>query len=338
MVQPSNATQDVRWTSALAVKNPCLINIASTMYRKIRDKVAKVTTCSNAYPTLIEALWVLFMRSNSSPAATAATEASAPSSANAAVSKPSTPEALAVMVHLAVQMLNLETDTDMGACKDIKAMYSRTCYAEAEFILVTAIAGGLFGVNVELRVDGSSYHVINQHYQGLWAHGSIGYDGSNWYVTGDTVNGHQVSTPQEPRTVNCYHTGTLGAYIRLNNLKLDKVPSDNYCGFHTVAALLGGPQFGSPCAHGARKTLVQKTTEYMLSNQAVDGIQTYLEINQIYTREDLTSLLMQDNRWLSTEEVTFMLNAYGKLSTMITEHSYPIFDPNRTHFEPVTHV
>ncbi|KAJ7983571.1 hypothetical protein DPEC_G00376490 [Dallia pectoralis] len=156
-------------------------------------------------------------------------------------------------------------------------------FCEAEFILVTAIAGGLFGVN-RAACRRSSYHVINQHYQGLWAHGSIGYDGSN-------------------------------------------------CG------AIGGTQFGSPCAHGARKTLVQKkTTEYMLSNQAVDGIQTYLEINQIYTREDLTSLLMQDNRWLSTEEVTFMLNAYGKLSTMITEHSYPIFDPNRTHFEPVTHV
>ncbi|KAJ7995082.1 hypothetical protein DPEC_G00256230 [Dallia pectoralis] len=154
-VPPSDATQDLRWTSALAVKNPCLINIASTMYRKIRDKVAKVTTCSNAYPTLIMALWVLFMRSNSSPASTAVTEASAHYSANAAVSEPSTPEALAVMVHLAVQMLNLETNTDMRACNDIKAMYSRTCYAEAEFILVTAITGGLFGVNVKLRVDGS---------------------------------------------------------------------------------------------------------------------------------------------------------------------------------------
>ncbi|KAJ7983570.1 hypothetical protein DPEC_G00376480 [Dallia pectoralis] len=92
MVQPSNATQDVRWTSALAVKNPCLINIASTMYRKIRDKVAKVTTCSNAYPTLIEALWVLFMRSNSSPARQLQQRPLHPLLRTPAVSKPPRPK------------------------------------------------------------------------------------------------------------------------------------------------------------------------------------------------------------------------------------------------------
>ena len=70
----------------------------------------------------------------------------------------------------------------------------------------------------------------------------------------------------------------------------------------------------------------------MIANRNVSEVKVYLELNQIQSREHLADLLMKRNRWLSTEEVAFMLSAHGKLSSVITEYSYPIYSPDFSHF------
>jgi hypothetical protein len=142
------------------------------------------------------------------------------SSDNAAREEPGTPESLAVMVHLAVKSFRLEpaTVTSLGVCNDITAMYKGLCNQESQFIPIMAIVGGLFGVNMEVNVNGFNYYITNQHYHGLWAPGSICYNSGIWYVMVKGLN-VPVTIPHEPHTADCYHKGTLEAYCRLNNLK-----------------------------------------------------------------------------------------------------------------------
>lgn len=46
----------------------------------------------------------------------------------------------------------------------------------------------------------------------------------------------------------------------------------------------------------------------------------------------MTELLMRKNRWLSVEEVTFMLEVHGKQPAVITENSYPVYQAHMAHF------
>lgn len=347
MLHSHTALDKSQRVSAPVIKNPCMANIASTVYMKTQDRVdmrsqdkVDITRYRNSHHTLINALWVLFMRSKTSQVATAGVA----STATAAPVEPSTPEALAVMVHLAVKSFNPEeTGTPFGVCNDIKAMYTTACYEEAQFIPITAIVGGLFGVNVELNVNGCNYYIVNDHYHGLWAPGSICYNSGVWSVM---VEGLPVAVdiPKETGTSDCYHVGTLGAYMRLNHLKVCKVLSDDYCGFHTVDALLeiGPRDHGDP---NVRKLLVDRTAEYIIKCEQQDIIKVYLSLNSITNLQGLTCLLMEEKRWLHIEEVTFMLKAYDKVPAAITENSYPIYNPEFTHFllnschyEPVMHV
>ncbi|TKS64993.1 hypothetical protein D9C73_027785 [Collichthys lucidus] len=271
--------------------------------------------------TLAEALWVLFMYG--------AEREELSSTASVSATEPATPEALAVMVHLVVKCFEQHgaDKTFNGVCNDIQKMYTGTCHREEAFLPITAIVGGLFGMNVELNVDGYRYYIFNKDYCGQQVPGSLRYSKGAWYVIVKGVNQLAVRVPHEKPTLDCYHGGTLHAYVRLNNLKVVKVQSDNYCGFHTVAKLLGLGDKESD-----RKSLASKTSRYMTQNDRKTGIRVYLNLLGIQSEQALTNLLMRTNRWLSSEEVTFMLEAHGKLSAMITENSYPIYTATRCHF------
>ena len=334
----SNQAVDITHRVATPVmKTPCMANIASTVcVKKTQDRVDVRGT---SHRTLIEALWVLFVHSKTSPVAPAAPDSTVTATAPV---EPSTPEALAVMVHLAVKCFNLGTDTSLRVCNDLTALYD-VCYQEPEFIPIAAIVGGLFGVNVELHVHGTTYYIFNKHYNGRWAPGSICYISGVWYAMGKDHNLH-VQVPQEKSTSNRHHTGTLGAYLRLNDLNVREVPSDHYCGFHTVAVLLG-LDGGNRVDRDVSKMLVCTTAQYMMLNPDNKEIQAYLGLNKINGQEDLVDRLMLPDRWLTVDEVNFMLQAHGKQSAVITEYSYPIYNPNCSHYilkachyEPVIHV
>lgn len=317
-----------------AVKTPCMANLASTVCIKTPNKIQTDMTTSN-HCTLLEALWVLFMHCYVSPCAP-------PTVLQTTALEPSTPEALAVMVHLAVKTFKDMVTTPLGVCNDIKKMYNNPCHEEQEFIPLAGIVGGLFGVNVELNVNGYNYYILNEHYNGVWAPGSICYINGNWQVMAKSLN-VPVRVPREKPTENCYHTGTLCAYIRLNDLKVGKVPSDNYCGFHTVAMLLSN--FKAHCPQAARKNMVCKTAKYMTDSMSSEELIAYLGCNTPTSCTYVEAILMEDNRYLSVEEVNFILRAHDKVSAVITETSYPIYQPHvcyylihNQHFEPVMHV
>ncbi|KAE8287285.1 hypothetical protein D5F01_LYC13323 [Larimichthys crocea] len=187
-------------------------------------------------------------------------------------------------------------------------------------------------MNGELNVDGYHYYIFNKDYCGMRAPGSLCYSEGVWRVIVEGVGRLAVRVPHEKSTVHCYHDGTLGAYVRLNDLKVVKVPSDSYCGFHTVAVLLGFTKGSDECARDLRERLVLETSIYMTQHKQTEGIRTYLEFHEIKRQRDLTTLLMTPNRWLSVEEVAFILEAYGKPSAVITENSYPIYTATCCHF------
>lgn len=175
------------------VKTPCMTNIASTVYSKCHDNTVAFNN-TTPHTTLIEAIWVLFKSPTS--------EMTGPF-----MSEPSTPEALAVMMHLVVNVLKPYTES-LGVCNDIM-FRSNSCDQESQFIPVAAMAGGLFGVNMELHVKGYTYNIINNHYR-MWAPGVLTYTNKAWYTSNESVT---VRIPCEISTVNCYHTGTSGAYM-----------------------------------------------------------------------------------------------------------------------------
>ena len=303
-----------------SIKNPCMVSIASTVYGK-SPGTAAVTACACSHGTLIEALWVLFMHSTTNPITTSASTETAAAAAGA---EPLTPEALAVMAHLAVKSFNCD-DSILAVCNDIRVLFEEPCDNEDKFIPVTAIIGGLFGVNIELNFSGYNYYIVNSHYTS-WAPGSLCYNMGLWHVMVHGLNLRTVHAPQEMTDTHCYHKGTLRAYVRLNNLNVVKVPSDNHCGFHTVAALVG-----LDYRRVDRKTLIDTTVKYIESNSYDEGIKSYLSVEKVDT-EGLTDHLMQYQRWLSVDEVSLMLKAHGKFPVMITEHSFPIYNPDHSHF------
>jgi hypothetical protein len=91
--------------------------------------------------------------------------------------------------------------------------------------------------------------------------------------------------------------------------------------------------------------MVSTTAEYIIKNKNDSGIRVYLELINCTSDQSLTDVLMQQDRWLSIDEVTFMLMAHERLPVVITEHSYPIYKLGCAHFlikahhyEPVVHV
>ena len=322
MTKLNNTPRNPKRLSAPVLSIPCMTNIASTIYAK-KPTTMDTRGCKAQYSTLIDALWVLFTHHVSCQVSA---KAASPEVTESQL--PSTPAALAVMIHLVVKSFNLDNPKSLGVCNDIEAIYKTLCREENKFLPITAIVGGMFRLNVELNVKGYTYYISNQSYDELWAPGSICYNNGIWHVISQSLT-LSIPLPLEKSTSNCHHSGTLAAYVRLNNLKVKQVPSDGYCGFHTVAVLLG---LAANSNYKLRKKLVGKTVDYMQKNPSDAGIQVYLQLHETKTSDQLNTLLMQSKRWLSVDEVALILQAHGKLSDVITENSYPIYNPEVTHF------
>lgn len=114
------------------MKNLCMAQIASTVYSKTPEH-CEPPEVNSSHCTFIEALWVILRTKTH-------------------CEEPSTPEALAVMIHLVSG--NLKLEAALGACNDKKRIYTEPCCREAEFIPIAALAGGLFGINLDIHYQG----------------------------------------------------------------------------------------------------------------------------------------------------------------------------------------
>lgn len=77
--------------------------------------------------------------------------------------------------------------------------------------------------------------------------------------------------------------------------------------------------------------MAQRTAQYLIGHKHEEHIRVYLQTILATNVQDVVHTLMQSGRWLSADEVTLMLNAYGKHTALITEHSYPLYDPAHAH-------
>lgn len=131
----------------------------------------------------------------------------------------------------------------------------------------------------------------------------------------------------------------LAEYFRLNDITVKRVRGNGYCGFHTASVLLNRSE---ECGYEARRALVTQTMKYMMSNKENPEIRVYLETNKAKTGQDLHDLPMKNNRWLTVDELHFILSAHGQNSRCITKNSYPLysveyvyFHIDNHHFQPV---
>lgn len=320
------------------LRNPCMTNIASTVCSKVKycERGEKPDPACG-HSSLIRALWVL-MKSTGTEPRSSEDQAELAAREDGYSEEPATPEALAVMIHLAVKSFNANHNA-LSVCNDIKAM-CKACHVENEFMPIAAIAGGMFGVNLALSVNEHRYYVTNDHYQDRWAPGCLWYTHGLWYVVSD--QSALITVTHEPSSDKCHHSGTIAAYCRLNDLRVERTSNDNYCGFHTACVLLHKTLTAGKCDYDARRRLVEQTVKYLMVNKDTnEEVKVYLQDNTINTAIELNSLLMERARWLSVEELTFILKAHGKNSVVITEHSYPIYDQDcvyflikSNHFEP----
>lgn len=293
------------------INNPCMTNLSKTVY-----VVSAYDTCHHVseesiYPGFIQALWVLMMSTHSPQNSV----------------EPHTPETLAVMVHLIVKALPDTLRTQLSVCNDI-ARLSDMCTKEKQFIPITAVVGGMFGLNIQVIANKQSYTVGNPYYTHS-APGALYLTHRGWCV----VKGQAVLS--RPSWVP---TDTFKEYLRLNDLTVTTVPADSYCGFHTALVLLDGSVY---CTRTERAGLVKTTAAYIMS-QTDASIQVYKDCNNIHRQQDLYDMLMTPNRWLSVDELHFILLASGKRSLCITKHSYPLYSDDHVyfhidnnHFQPV---
>lgn len=313
-------------TQRARILEPCMVGMYSTVCVKT-DSPSKVPADTLRFGRLVDALWVLLMYDADR------------------AEEPRTPEALAVMIHLASKRISEEATktADLRTCNDIQRLYYRgSCHTEHDFVTVAAIVAGLFSVNLDIHTRCFLYDITIEQNGKIWAPNPLYRKDDMWHVpisTSDAV------PPREKSNAACHHGGTLAAYIRLNELRVIKVPSDNHCGFHTAAVLL---DMGSRCDDAMMALLVRRTAEYIFGQAKDDnssGCNAYLLANKCRSTQELIDVLATKNRWLSVDELTLMLRAHGKLASAITEHAYPIRSPNvllfsiaRKHFEPVVPV
>nr|BBA49240.1 hypothetical protein [Oryzias latipes] len=333
-VFPSETADANEWpgfvgvSSVPSLRKPCLTNVWNTTFAKTRrDAVpsSEPAVCSSASrpcKTLAEALWLMFVgaygRRESDSAAL-------------------TVEALAVVVHLASKIIDRNSTSGLGPCKDIKALCGDLYAAPEQFLPVVSIAAGLFGRNVTVCSQGTFFHICNSHHGNSWVQGFLECDGSSWQLRGLPPH----TTPIELlfESGPNHRAGSLRAYARLHDLDVIEVPSDGYCGFHSVAQLL----FNDTARGETRASLVTRTAEFVFLNaERADVRETYLTVNGPKNVSELKRLLSEEKRWLSVQEVKYMLEAHGKRLGLLTETSYPIYDRacahivwTRNHYEPL---
>lgn len=290
------------------INNPCMTNIGQTSYSVQGSKDHHDVNADNIYPWLIQALWVLTTKRSH------------------AASEPRTPETLAVMVHLIVKRLPSQPST-LSVCNNIVQL-REICDKEREFVPITAIVGGMFGLNIQVIAHGSEYNVFNPHYVNR-PHGALHLTQRGWCVISDQP------TPRGSIPVG----DTLKEYLRLNDIAVKPVKGDGYCGFHTASVLLDLEQ---ECSVKARDVLVRKTAAHIFADRANQEFTVYLNDNKVDCETALYTLLMTPKRWLSVEEVHFILLAHGKTSLCITKNSYPLYSDehvyfhiDNNHFQPI---
>ncbi|KAK2811898.1 hypothetical protein Q5P01_000120 [Channa striata] len=205
------------------LKRPCMANIAHTVYTKTAGTETGGTATAGGeeprrrYRALAEALWALLVGTH---------EASV---------EPCSVEALVVMMHLAVKSFELTGAAKLGPCNDVKALRAGAYGSEEKFVPVAAVAGGLFGINIQICAAGHVYRVVNIHHGNRWPVGFLEYSLNGWSLRNLPV-GYSVRRPfvSELDSEDCYHKGTYRAYARLNGLRVVRVDSDGYCGFHAA--------------------------------------------------------------------------------------------------------
>lgn len=299
-----------RINSNPTITNPCMTNLSNTFYVVNAYDTCHDVAEDSIYPGLIQALWVLTSTHS-----------------HHAGAEPQTPEALAVMVHLVSKTLPASLRAQLSVCNDITQL-CEICNKEKQFVPITAIVGGMFELNIRVIANKKIYTVANSHYTHS-PPGTLYLTQLGWCV---------IKGPAVPRT-SLVSVDTFKEYLRLNDLTVTTVQADGYCGFHTALVLLGR---AAPCSDQMRGELVRKTVNYIMSRSNTQDIVVYLECNKVREQQDLYDLLMKPKRWLSVEDLHFILLAHGKKSLCITKHSYPLYSDDHVyfhidnnHFQPV---
>lgn len=294
------------------ITTPCMTNLSNTFYIVDEYDASHAVSEECIYPRLIQALWVLVSAHSQH-----------------ASNEPKTAESLAVMVHLAAKKLPDVLRDQIPVCNDIIKLCG-LCDREAQLVQITAIVGGMFGLNIQVIANGKKYTVANLHYKNS-SPGTLCLTQRGWCI----VEGKAVLRD------SFVPVSTLEEYLRLNELAAIPVRGDGYCGFHTAVVLLGLSR-ARVCVDEMRGKLVQKTVKYIMSQKNKQRIRVYLEFNKIHKEQDLYALLMEDKRWLSVEDLYFILLAHGKKSMCITKQSYPLYSDDHVyfhidnnHFQPV---
>lgn len=215
------------------ITNPCMTNLSNTFYVVNAYDACHDVAEDFIYPGLIQALWVLTSTHS-----------------HHAGAEPQTPEALAVMVHLVSKRLPASLSAQLSVCNDITQL-CEICNKEKQFVPITAIVGGMFGLNIQVIANRKIYTVANSHYTHL-PPGTLYLTQLGWCV----IKGQAV-----PRT-SLVSVDTFKEYLRLNDLTVTTVQADGYCGFHTALVLLGR---AAACSDRTRGELVQKTVNYIMS-------------------------------------------------------------------------
>lgn len=292
----------------------------STVFKQQKLNASK----TREYNRLIEALWYLLCGEHPT-------------------GEPETPARLAVMVHLVAK--NIQTqDSIFAICADIKKLYG-TCNKTDAFLPIVSIVCHMYKVNIPIKMGDFVYlcknktndpHTTNAAGWLLWDDGNN--SGPRWLV----IHSAQYNSAS---TTNLAHTGiidadTLSAYLSLNKLYKEDVPSDDYCGFHTINRLLNiyNPTNNkSTQSMSQLRNIIARTTCDYVRNRGKDehSVKTYLDCLQ---RESSTNgkvnvfdTLMEDKRWLTVSDISIIFLAYDKKCDFILETTYPIYRKD-THY------
>ncbi|KAK2832705.1 hypothetical protein Q5P01_016594 [Channa striata] len=280
------------------LKRPCIANIAHTVYTKTAGTETGGTATAGGeeprrrYRVLAEELWALLVGTH---------EASV---------EPCSVEALVVMMHLAVKSFELTGAAKLGPCNDVKALRAGAYGSEEKFVPVAAIAGGLFGINIQICAAGHVYRVVNFHHGNRWPVGFLEYSLNGWSLRNLPV-GYSVRRPfiSELDSEDCYHKGTYRAYARLNGLRVVRVDSDGYCGFHAVTTLMAEDR--EMCNSERRREVARRTAAFLFRHRQRSDIENYLTCNELSNAEDLETLLTTNGRWLDVQELGYMLEVHS---------------------------
>lgn len=108
------------------------------------------------------------------------------------------------------------------------------------------------------------------------------------------------------------------------------MPSDGYCGFHSIVVHLYGTEI--TCTDTIRENLARATAEFVFQHwDRADIKDGYLQDDKSSNSTELKQRLKTEKRWLSVHDLRYILEAHGKQLALITENVYLIYNPARAH-------